>query len=163
MDCLSCVILFASVYWLLLEDSIVYTTRFPFCTPLYQAHLLGVTDVFIKQHEWESYYKDEFRRANRLAKDLGIKLNLIEWPSTMTKQTRHNFLTVRHKQQSTRNGSHILRSRTQRKSPRILPDSIIKANGDARKPVETIMKVKTEVTIRFTQMDGYRRVEIIRE
>lgn len=81
----------------------------------------------------------------------------------MTKQSRKTFLTVRHKQQSTRNGSHILKGRTQKRSPRVVTDEVIRASGDARKPMETIMKLKAKVTLKFTQMDGYRRVEIIRE
>ena len=77
IDCLSCAIANVAAHGVPPENPVVYTTRFPFSTPLYQAHLLGVTELFIQKHEWESYYKDEFRRASRLAKDLEIELTYV--------------------------------------------------------------------------------------
>ena len=54
--------------------AVMYTTRYPFSAAVFQLHLLGVRKVVVLAHEWEPYYKDEFRRAARLARELKISI-----------------------------------------------------------------------------------------
>ena len=77
------------------------------------------------------------------------------------KQARHNILRVRHKQASSRNSSAILCKRTRKKLLRTLSDDEFRAQANERKPDETILYVKRQVKLVFTQMDGYRRLEIV--
>ena len=35
---------------------------------------MGIRKVVVNAHEWEPYYKDEFRRAARLARELSISI-----------------------------------------------------------------------------------------
>ena len=35
---------------------------------------MGVRKIIVLAHEWEPYYKDEFRRASRLARELNISI-----------------------------------------------------------------------------------------
>ena len=37
---------------------------------VFQAYLLGIRKIVVLAHEWEPFYKDEFRRAARLAREL---------------------------------------------------------------------------------------------
>ena len=53
-----------------LTGSVVYTTRYPFSSSIFQCYLMGIRKVVIQAHEWEPFYKDEFRRAARLAREL---------------------------------------------------------------------------------------------
>ena len=55
-----------------LVGGVVYTTRYPFAHAVFQAYLLGIRKIVVLAHEWETYYKDEFRRAARLARELCI-------------------------------------------------------------------------------------------
>ena len=43
----------------------------------FQAHIMGVRKIVVLAHEWEPYYKDEFRRAARLARELSIAIEPI--------------------------------------------------------------------------------------
>ncbi len=52
----------------------IYSTRYPFSASVFQAHLMGIKKFVISAHEWEPYYKDEFRRAARLARELAISI-----------------------------------------------------------------------------------------
>ena len=52
----------------------IYTTRYPFSASIFQAHIMGIRKIVILAHEWEAYYKDEFRRAARLARELDIAI-----------------------------------------------------------------------------------------
>ena len=38
---------------------------------------MGISKIFILAHAWETYYKDEFRRAARLARELSIAIEPI--------------------------------------------------------------------------------------
>ena len=78
------------------------------------------------------------------------------------KQARHNIVRVSHKRGSTRNSSAILRKRTTKKLIRSLTDAEFRAGAAERKPPETILFVKHKVKLVFTQMDGYRILNIIR-
>ena len=57
-----------------LIGSEIYTTRYPFSASIFQAHIMGVKRIYVQAHEWEPYYKDEFRRAARLARELSIAI-----------------------------------------------------------------------------------------
>ena len=57
-----------------LNGAVVYTTRYPFSASIFQLHLMGIRKVVVLAHEWEPYYKDEFRRAARLARELKISI-----------------------------------------------------------------------------------------
>ena len=43
-------------------------------TSVFQAHLMGIRRLVVLAHEWEAYYKDEFRRAARLARELTMAI-----------------------------------------------------------------------------------------
>ena len=52
----------------------IYTTRYPFSASVFQAHIMGIRKFVILAHEWEPFYKDEFRRSARLARELNIAI-----------------------------------------------------------------------------------------
>jgi len=54
--------------------AVIYSTRYPFAASVFQAHLMGIRKFVVLAHEWEPYYKDEFRRAARLARELCIAI-----------------------------------------------------------------------------------------
>ena len=55
-----------------MTGALIFTTRYPFSSSIFQAHIMGVRKIVVLAHEWEPYYKDEFRRAARLARELNI-------------------------------------------------------------------------------------------
>ena len=55
-----------------MTGALIYTTRYPFSASVFQAHIMGIRKIVVLAHEWEPYYKDEFRRAARLARELNI-------------------------------------------------------------------------------------------
>lgn len=55
----------------------IYSTRYPFSASVFQAHVMGVKQIFVEAHAWEPYYKDEFRRAARLARELSMPIEPI--------------------------------------------------------------------------------------
>ncbi len=57
-----------------MTGAVIYTTRYPFSASVFQAHIMGVRQIVVLAHEWEPYYKDEFRRAARLARELNIAI-----------------------------------------------------------------------------------------
>jgi len=57
--------------------AVLYTTRYPFSASIFQLWLMGVTKIVVLAHDWEPYYKDEFRRAARLARELFISIEPI--------------------------------------------------------------------------------------
>lgn len=57
-----------------MTGSVIYTTRYPFSASVFQAHIMGIRKIVVLAHEWEPYYKDEFRRAARLARELNIAI-----------------------------------------------------------------------------------------
>jgi deoxycytidylate deaminase len=70
VDCLSYAIATASKNGTPLTGAVVYSTRYPFSASIFQCYLMGIRKIVIKAHEWEPFYKDEFRRAARLAREL---------------------------------------------------------------------------------------------
>ena len=74
IDCVTYAIATASKRGTSLAGAVIYTTRYPFSASVFQLHLMGVRKVVVLAHEWEAYYKDEFRRAARLARELAIAI-----------------------------------------------------------------------------------------
>jgi deoxycytidylate deaminase len=54
--------------------AVIYSTRYPFASSVFQAHLMGIRRFIVAAHEWEPHYKDEFRKAARLARELSIEI-----------------------------------------------------------------------------------------
>jgi len=52
----------------------VYSTRYPFSSSVFQCYVMGIRKIIVLAHDWEPYYKDEFRRAARLARELSIAI-----------------------------------------------------------------------------------------
>ena len=77
IDCVTYAIATASKRGTPLAGAVVYTTRYPFSASIFQLHLMGVKKVIVLAHEWEPFYKDEFRRAARLARELAIAIEPI--------------------------------------------------------------------------------------
>ena len=57
-----------------MTGAVIYSTRYPFSASVFQAHIMGIRTIAVLAHEWEPYYKDEFRRAARLARELNIAI-----------------------------------------------------------------------------------------
>ncbi len=74
VDCVAYAIGTAASRGTPLQGAVVYTTRYPFSAAIFQLHLMGIRKVIVLAHEWEPYYKDEFRRAARLARELQISI-----------------------------------------------------------------------------------------
>ena len=74
IDCVTYAIATASKRGTTMAGSVIYTTRYPFSASVFQLHLMGVRKVIVLSHPWEPYYKDEFRRAARLARELLIAI-----------------------------------------------------------------------------------------
>lgn len=74
IDCVTYAIATASKRGTTMAGAVIYTTRYPFSASVFQLHLMGVRKVVVLAHEWEPYYKDEFRRAARLARELSIAI-----------------------------------------------------------------------------------------
>ena len=77
IDCVTYAIATASKRGTPLAGAVVYSTRYPFSASIFQLHLMGVKKVIVLAHEWEPFYKDEFRRAARLARELAIAIEPI--------------------------------------------------------------------------------------
>ena len=74
IDCLTYAIATACKRGTPITGAVVYTTRYPFSASIFQLYLMGIRKVVVLAHEWEPYYKDEFRRAARLARELAISI-----------------------------------------------------------------------------------------
>jgi len=75
IDCISYAIGVASKRGTSLAGSVVYSTRYPFSSSVFQLHLMGIKKVIVlSEGEWEPYYVDEFRRASRLGDELQVKI-----------------------------------------------------------------------------------------
>lgn len=74
IDCVSYAIAAACKRGTGMTGAVIYTTRYPFSASIFQAHIMGIRKFVIVAHEWEPYYKDEFRRAARLARELNISI-----------------------------------------------------------------------------------------
>ena len=74
IDCVTYAIATACKRGTPLTGAVVYTTRYPFSASVFQLHLMGIKKIVVLAHEWEPYYKDEFRRAARLGRELAISI-----------------------------------------------------------------------------------------
>lgn len=74
VDCITYAIATAAKRGTPLTGSIVYTTRYPFSAAVFQLHLMGINKIIVLAHDWEPYYKDEFRRAASIAGELGVSI-----------------------------------------------------------------------------------------
>ena len=52
----------------------VFTTRYPFSPSIFQCWMMGIKKIYVLSHEWDPFYKDEYRRAARLARELFIAI-----------------------------------------------------------------------------------------
>ena len=74
VDCVAYAIATSAKHGNGLSGAIVYSTRYPFSAAVFQLHLMGIRKIVVLAHEWEPYYKDEFRRSARLARELAISI-----------------------------------------------------------------------------------------
>jgi len=74
IDCVSYAIAAACKRGTPTVGSVVYSTRYPFSASVFQCHLMGIRQIYVLAHEWEPFYKDEFRRAARLAREVGMAI-----------------------------------------------------------------------------------------
>ena len=74
IDCVTYALATAARHGTPLNGAVIYTTRYPFSASIFQMHIVGITKVVVLSHEWEAYYRDEFRRSARLARELGIAI-----------------------------------------------------------------------------------------
>ncbi len=77
IDCITYAIATACKRGTPITGAVVYSTRYPFSSSIFQLHLMGIRKIMVLAHEWEPYYKDEFRRAARLARELAISIEPI--------------------------------------------------------------------------------------
>ena len=77
IDCISYAIAAAARNGTPAIGAVVYSTRYPFSTSIFQAHMMGIKKIIVSAHEWEPYYKDEFRKAARLSRELNISIEPI--------------------------------------------------------------------------------------
>ena len=74
IDCISYAIGTAAKHGTPLNGAVVYSTRYPFSAAIFQLYLMGIRKLVVLAHPWEPYYKDEFRRAARLGRELSISI-----------------------------------------------------------------------------------------
>lgn len=74
VDCISYAIGSAARNGTAAIGGIIYTTMYPFSSSVFQAHMIGVSKFIVLDHIWEPYYKDEFRRAARLSRELKLSI-----------------------------------------------------------------------------------------
>ena len=74
VDCITHAIAAAAKRGTVTTGAVVYSTRYPFSASIFQLYLMGIRKLVVLAHEWEPYYKDEFRRSAKLARELGISI-----------------------------------------------------------------------------------------
>ena len=74
IDCVTYAIATACKRGTPVTGATLYTTRYPFSASIFQLYLMGIRKLVVLAHEWEPYYKDEFRRSARLARELSISI-----------------------------------------------------------------------------------------
>ena len=74
IDCITYAIATACKRGTPVTGAVIYSTRYPFSASVFQLYLMGIRKIIVLAHEWEPYYKDEFRRAARLARELSIAI-----------------------------------------------------------------------------------------
>ena len=73
VDCVAYCIASAAKNGTSTTGAVLYTTRYPFSAAIFQLQVLGLRRIVVLAHDWEAYYKDEFRRAARLALSISIE------------------------------------------------------------------------------------------
>jgi deoxycytidylate deaminase len=74
IDCVAYCIASAAKNGTSTTGAVLYTTRYPFSAAIFQLQVLGLRRIVVLAHDWEAYYKDEFRRAARLAREMSISI-----------------------------------------------------------------------------------------
>ena len=74
IDCVTYAIATACKRGTPITGAVIYSTRYPFSASVFQLYLMGIRKIIVLAHEWEPYYKDEFRRSARLARELSISI-----------------------------------------------------------------------------------------
>ena len=74
IDCVTYAIATACKRGTPITGAVIYSTRYPFSASVFQLHLMGIRKIIVLAHEWEPYYKDEYRRSARLARELSISI-----------------------------------------------------------------------------------------
>jgi len=74
IDCVCYAVAAAAKRGTPMAGAVVYTTRYPFSASVFQCHVMGIRKIVVLAHAWEPYYKDEFRRAGRIARELSIAI-----------------------------------------------------------------------------------------
>lgn len=74
IDCITYAIATACKRGTPITGATIYSTRYPFSASVFQLYLMGIRKIVVLAHEWEPFYKDEFRRAARLARELSISI-----------------------------------------------------------------------------------------
>jgi len=74
IDCISAAIGATSKRCTPTVGATIYSTCYPFMTLVFQCHQMGINRIVVLAHEWEPFYKDEFRRAARLSRDLQVTI-----------------------------------------------------------------------------------------
>lgn len=77
VDCLSHAIATAAKRGTPTPGSEVFSTRYPFSPGVFQCYVMGIRRIVVLAHEWEPRFRDEFRRAARLARELSIAIETI--------------------------------------------------------------------------------------
>ena len=77
IDALTYAIACASKNGTPLTGAVVYTTVYPFSASNFQCYLMGIQKIYVLAHDWEPYYRDEFKRAARLARELCMAIEPI--------------------------------------------------------------------------------------
>jgi len=77
IDCVCYAIAAAAKRGTPMAGAVVYTTRYPFSASVFQCHVMGIKKIILLAHAWEPYYKHEFRRAGRIARELSIAIEPI--------------------------------------------------------------------------------------
>jgi deoxycytidylate deaminase len=74
IDCVTYAIATACKRGTPITGAVIYSTRYPFSASVFQLYLMGIRKITVLAHEWEPYYKDEYRRSARLARELSISI-----------------------------------------------------------------------------------------
>ena len=74
VDCISCAIGTSCKLGTPTIGAVIYSTRYPFPTTVMQAHLMGIKRFVVLAHDWEPLFREDFRKAARLGRELGIAI-----------------------------------------------------------------------------------------
>jgi deoxycytidylate deaminase len=77
IDCICYAIAAAAKRGTPTAGAVIYTTRYPFSASVFQCHVMGIKKIIVLAHQWEPYYKHEFRRAGRIARELSISIEAV--------------------------------------------------------------------------------------